>query len=124
MNELLTLRLNLKHPLTGEEGAPMLYFVKKTPEYPNGCVHSISETRQQQRKKIGEENGKILFSEDRDKNVPDHAYDCVRYYAGHRISPEAKRIVQDNPNSFFAMRKKALIPQQRIITAPSNHYRA
>jgi len=73
------------HPITREPGFwPHLFFVAKNERYPQGCDHAIRETRAQRRLKIGTENGKPSFSDERDEKVPDHAYDCVRYFVASR----------------------------------------
>jgi hypothetical protein len=69
------------HPITHEMGLwPRLFFVKQTEDYPNGCDYVIRETKAQRLEKIGTENGKPIFSDDRDPRVSDHGYDCLRYY--------------------------------------------
>jgi hypothetical protein len=68
-----------RHPLTGELGAPHLYFVKRSGEWPHGCLHAISETRAARRKAMGESDGKTIYGDDRDDTIPDHALDCIRY---------------------------------------------
>lgn len=73
------------HPITRELGHwPRLFFVTKTANYPQGCDHAIRETRAQRRVKAGTENGRPIFTDDRDDTVPDHAYDCVRYFVASR----------------------------------------
>ena len=65
------------HPVTGQKGAPHLYFVKRNEHYPQGCVNIIRETRAQQRKCMGTVGGKKLFTDERDESIVDHGYDCV-----------------------------------------------
>lgn len=73
------------HPITKEKGRwPRLYLVKKSDEYPNGCDQAIRQLKSQRRMKIGTENGKPIFSDDRDEKIPDHAYDPVRYFMASR----------------------------------------
>jgi hypothetical protein len=73
------------HPITKEKGYwPRLFFITKTASYPQGCDHIVRETRAQKRKKIGTENGKPSFSDDRDDSVPDHGYDVLRYFVASR----------------------------------------
>jgi len=89
INELLRIDPEHLHPITRLKGAPRLYFVKKTAEYPWGCDRAIVETRNQKRIKIGTVDGKAQFSDDRDKDVPDHAYDTVRYGVAARPAPHS-----------------------------------
>jgi hypothetical protein len=73
------------HPITRELGFwPRIFFVQKNDKYPQGCDHAIRETRAQTRVKIGTDNGRPSFSDERDDKVPDHAYDCVRYFVASR----------------------------------------
>lgn len=68
------------HPLTGEMGKwPRLFFVTKSESYPNGCDHLIRELRSQRRERLGTENAKPVFTDDRDESISDHAYDALRY---------------------------------------------
>lgn len=73
------------HPFTKVFGSPRVFFLKRHPEfYPHGCDHTLRELSGQRREKVGQENGKDIFCEDRDKAVPDHTYDCVRYHIASR----------------------------------------
>lgn len=68
------------HPITKEMGMwPRLFFITRTKDYPQGCDHVIREIKSQKRVRIGTENGKPIFSDDRDDGVADHAYDWLRY---------------------------------------------
>lgn len=79
-----------KHPFTKEPGAPHIYFVKASDEWPHGIKHAIRELRAAKRLKVGESDGKDIFSDERDPAVPDHALDCVRYVVnGHPIPASA-----------------------------------
>ncbi len=81
-----------KHPITGEFGAPGLYFIKKGASWPGGCYHAISELQSQRRKSLGYIDGKQIFCDDREDSVADHAYDCVRYFvAMHGSGRSASR---------------------------------
>jgi len=79
INELLIKSERNTHPITGERGAPGIYFVKKTPDYSNGVSHAYQQLQNQRKVLLGVVNGKSYYSDDRDKNQVDHAYDCVRY---------------------------------------------
>lgn len=81
VSEMLALLTCNTNPFTGLAPGPSLYFIKRTIEYPQGCVYAISQTQSARHKKIGSQNGQDLYSDDRDDKVADHAYDPVRYYA-------------------------------------------
>lgn len=69
------------HPITKEKGRwPRLFFVKRTQDYPNGCDQAIRQLKSQRREKLGTDNGKPIFSDERDLKIPDHAYDPLRYF--------------------------------------------
>lgn len=80
INEFLKLDRDHKHPITGKLGAPRLYFIERTPDYPYGCVEVLRESRSQRRIKVGTQDGKDVFSDERDPSIVDHAYDCLRYW--------------------------------------------
>jgi Phage terminase large subunit len=85
VREYLRVEPNHRHPITGERGAPRLYFVKKSPTHPWGCDRVIIETRAQRYTKIGENSdGVQLFSEVRDELIVDHAYDALKYGVASR----------------------------------------
>ena len=79
INELLSPSTNRKTP-AGTENAPGIYFIKKSPEYQNGCFHAINELQSQRRKLLGYYEGKAIYCDDREDSVADHAYDCIRYF--------------------------------------------
>ena len=72
------------HPVTREKGAPRLFFLKRTTDYPNGCDRTILELKSQKRLKIEEAGGRDVYSDDRDETVPDHAYDALKYFVVSR----------------------------------------
>jgi len=100
INEYLRVDPDRVHPITGERGAPRLYFMKRNENYPRGCYHVIQETRAQRRVKIGSDLGKPIFCDDRDEDIPDHSYDCLRYMIAERapVAPKEKEV--RNPRSF------------------------
>lgn len=109
ISELLRNSFSVTHPITGVKPAPRLYFIKRSIEYPLGCHYSISQLKAQKRKKIGTVNGKDVFSDERDEHVPDHAYDCVRYYcASHATSPTPLRPKAPR-GSFYDVRKQFIL---------------
>jgi len=79
INEFLRVDKDHKHPITGKLGAPRLYFIERSSDYPYGCNEVIRETRAQRRIKIGTQDGRDVFSDDRDESIVDHAYDTLRY---------------------------------------------
>jgi hypothetical protein len=114
ISELLRKDSKNIHPTMGTPGAPKLYFIERSDEWPTGCYHSISQLKAQKREKIGSVEGKDMFSDDREEGVPDHAYDPLRYYvADHNISPAAPKRAH-NPNSFMAIRKNFLEYQRNV----------
>jgi hypothetical protein len=85
MKEYLRVDPNHRHPITGQMGAPRLYFLKKTSEYPHGCSKVISEIRNQQRKKskVGDRD---IWLDERDDSIVDHSYDAEKYFVVSRPS--------------------------------------
>ena len=108
INEFLALDNRKMHPVTGEAPAPSLYFIKRSAEYPQGCFFALNETQSQRRELIGYVDGKAVYSDDREKSIADHAYDCVRYYVALHLNKLAAPRRQVKPNSFkwFQMMKK------------------
>lgn len=80
INELLRGGGKWMHPISKVSPSPGLYFLQSSQRWPYGVHQALIETARQKKKLLGEVNGKKFYSEDRDDNVPDHAYDCVRYY--------------------------------------------
>ncbi len=114
INEYLRVDPERIHPITKQKGAPRLFFVKSTPEYPQGCVHAIAQTRSQRRVKVGTDLGRSTFSDERDDTVTDHAYDPVRYLIASRpplfVTPGAKA----DPKTFFGAQQR-LAKQQAAV---------
>jgi hypothetical protein len=96
------------HPITKEKGFwPRLFFIKRTTDYPNGCDQVIRQVRSQRREKLGTENGRPIFSDDRDMKIADHAYDFLRYFmAVQAPSPNAVP-AKYSARSFMGQRKLA-----------------
>jgi hypothetical protein len=65
-----------------------MYFVEMDEEeWPHGCNHVLSEIRNAKREQVGENDGKPIYGDERDENIPDHALDPVRYVVNsHPIS--------------------------------------
>lgn len=109
INEMLKLNPTLNHPVSGELNSPQLYFIRKGENHPNGCEHSIIQTRTQRRKEEGTYNGKKIYSDDRDETVTDHGYDPVRYYFSIHINYRENVMIRPPANSFFNVRKQLLM---------------
>ena len=109
INELLNPSQIRKHPITGEVGAPGIYFIKRSQDYPNGCYHAINELQSQRRKSLGYIDGKQLFCDDREESVADHSYDCIRYgIAAHGLGKgtPTRRPPRNSLNWFRLMKKR------------------
>ncbi len=75
VNQLLHYDEQLLNPITRERGSPKL-FISDT------CINLIEELPNQRWKlKRNVLTGENEFVEERDPNIPDHAYDCLRYMA-------------------------------------------
>jgi hypothetical protein len=104
INEYLLVDPERIHPFTREMGSPRLFFLKRNDRYPQGCVHSIKQIRAQRRVKIGTDLGKPVFSDERDPDITDHAYDPIRYFVASRpAAPPTKAIIA--AGSFQAVQK-------------------
>lgn len=103
INELLRISERYTHPLNKTSPAPGVYFIRKSDEYQSGCFHSIKQVESQRRIYLGSDNGKSIFSEERDDSVEDHAYDTIRYFvAMHGVSPkDIKRSPTKNTFAYF-----------------------
>lgn len=99
INEFLKMDPDHKHPLTGKLGAPRLYFIEKTSAYPNGCFELIRETRSARRIKIGTQDGRDIFSDDRDTAIVDHAYDNLRYRVADMDSLPVEAVRRPGPGT-------------------------
>jgi hypothetical protein len=77
INEYLAIDPLHRNPFTGEMGAPSLYFVTTTDDWPHGCVNVVQETKSQRREKVGTDGGAPVFSDKRLK-TPEDAYLCLR----------------------------------------------
>lgn len=107
INELLMPSNRFKHPITGERPSPGIYFIKSSEIYQEGCKEAIRQIGAQRKKLLTQIDGKNIYSDDRDDNIPDHAYDCVRYFvAMHGTSPIESR--KKPPRMSFAYFNKLL----------------
>ncbi len=100
INELLRPNLLRRHPITKDSPAIGLYFIKATNEYPYGCKQAISELGSQRKELIGTIDGKSMYSDERDKNVVDHAYDPIRYFVAMHSSQPLKEQKRPPKRSF------------------------
>jgi len=100
INEYLRVDADRVHPFTRQLGAPRVYFLKINDRYPQGCYHVLRETRAQRRVKIGTDLGRPIFSDERDPNIIDHAYDPFRYFIASR--PPAPSIAESSADGTFA----------------------
>jgi len=97
------------HPFTGEYGYwPRLWFLMKSEDLPEGIDWIVRHTKQQRRERIGTELGKPVFSDERDKGVPDHGYDVLRYFASSRAPVPNIPAKRYSSNSFFGRRDEIL----------------
>jgi hypothetical protein len=94
------------HPVSGFSPSPRLYFIVRSKEYPYGAYHSYRQLRAQKREKVGTLEGKDIYSDDRDPNVEDHAYDYLRYYVAEHASSPFEERVQLPVMSFTNIRKE------------------
>lgn len=108
ISEYLYVDKDRVNPFTKQKGSPRLFFLSQCDEYQFGCNRAIVELRSQKREHIGTELGRPIFSDVRNPNVPDHAYDCIRYFIASR--PPVNRAVDQRMHemSFFAVRKRYL----------------
>lgn len=106
ISELLLNSRSISNPVNGNRPSPRLYFIKRSENYPSGCYNAISQLRSQKREKVGNINGKDIFSDERNPNIPDHAYDCLRYYVASHSNSPAPQKPKAEQGSFFDVRKQ------------------
>ena len=118
INELLLPTNRFKHPVTKSTPAPGIYFIRSTPTYPEGCIESIRQLGAQRKKFIGTVDGKSVYADDRDDGIPDHAYDCIRYFvAMHGVQP--RQSMKKPPRNSFAYFNN-LLKKEFYRTIPTN----
>lgn len=110
INELLRIDQALINPVTGNQGSPRLFFIKRTQKNPQACYHVIRETKGQKKLLLDTINGRPIYSDDRDENVTDHSYDCLRYYCASHLRGKNEPSRKPSPKSFYGIlnRMKAL----------------
>jgi hypothetical protein len=113
INEYLQVDPDRIHPITKERGAPRLFFVKVSDSYPQGCYHTLRQMRAQRRVKIGTELGRPIFSDERDPDVVDHAYDPVRYFIASR-APVPKADANIVEGTFAGAQRLAKLHRRRL----------
>lgn len=117
INELLARSDSRRHPISNESGVPGIYYIKASPEYPFGCKEAIKQLGAQRKVLLGTIDGKSIYGDDRDENIPDHAYDPTRYFvAMHGISKkEGERKIPRRSFKYFNL----LLKRQQQIQAGS-----
>lgn len=119
INELLRPSHGKGHPVTAQETAPGIYFIKRTADYPYGAYQSINQLQSQRRKLVGYVDGKSEYCDEREESVTDHAYDPIRYFVAMHGSgnTEPKRPISRNTFRWFQMMKKR---QAGLVAASAN----
>lgn len=100
INELLRVSTIFRHPITGNSPAPGIYFIQQAPDYQYGCKHVIRQISMQKKVVLGEIDGKKIYSDERDPDVEDHAYDNLRYFVAIHGSAPADIKPPTQPLSF------------------------
>jgi hypothetical protein len=96
VKEYLLVDPNHKNPITGERGAPHMYFVRRGPDHPTGLHELLVDLRSAKRVVVGFDNeGQKLFGDKRDDKVRDHLLDCCRYGTASRPSLALKPAEKD-----------------------------
>ena len=116
LNELLKPREGLKHPFLPLSGSPSLFFIHKSPDIPHGVHEGLYQIMNQKYKKIDNVDGNDIYSDERGNGV-DHAYDCVRYFAGHyhNIVKEAKKPLGERTFSWYQKKIKRSNRKIRLL---------
>lgn len=117
INEYLAIDPDRVHPITGQKGSPRLFFITRTPEYPQGCDEIVKDVRSQRRERIGMSLGKPIFSDERDGNVRDHGYDVVRYAVASRPSPSKESNRKVPARSFEGIRRQIKLNKRNGLHA-------
>jgi hypothetical protein len=115
INELLFKSDSYRHPISGKTPAPGIYFIKKSPEHNLGCYNAYEQLLAQRRQKLGDEGGRAVFSDERDKIVVDHAYDAIRYFVAMHSRGYVKERKIVPPRSFKAFDRYDIL---RRVTRP------
>lgn len=113
IDEFLRLSPQYKHPITGESPAPRIYYVLLNKEFhPHGVEKVFTQTKTQRKKLLGSDNGKNIYSIERDGDIVDHGYDTERYYVAYHAQGlvEQKRTPPKNSFAYY----KAMAARRRI----------
>src|SRR3990167_1074721 len=115
INEYLAVDPVHVHPITKENGAPHVYFLVRTNDYPMGVFELLKELRAQKREKLAEG----VYSDTRDPSVVDHAYDAFRYLMAARPSvaraPRTNKYDPSTFNGYSAWSKREKERRQRAV---------
>lgn len=116
INEYLAIDPAHRHPVTGELGAPHMYFLMRSDAYPLGCYEMVDELESQRRELIGETlEGEKQFSEERDPSVRDHGYDTIRYMVAYRPIRPRDKVNPNNPHGTFDEMAQEMMRKSRIV---------
>ena len=113
ISELLSKGDEYRHPISGQTPAPGIYFIKRSSEHNLGCSNAVEQLLAQRREKLGEDQGKTVFSDDRAKDVTDHAYDPIRYFVAMHAKGYVTVKKNIPPRSFKAFDKYDML--RRVV---------
>lgn len=120
INELLIPSSRFTHPITKISPAPGLYFVKSSADYPYGCKEAQKQLGSQRKVLLGTLDGKSIYSDDRDENITDHAYDPIRYFvAMHGTQPNKSRKIIPRRSFEYYNQVNKILASRRLPTAGS-----
>ncbi len=105
VKEYLAVDPRVRHPLTNELGAPRLYFIVATPDYPHGCNMVLKEVRAQRLKAVSISADVKIFSDDRDDTVVDHSYDALKYFLVMRAGPAPAELPPPTPPGEISLKE-------------------
>jgi hypothetical protein len=97
------------------DNVPAIYFIRRSDNFPLGCEQAIIETSSQRKKLLGSDNGKAIYSDDRDKSISDHAYDVLRYYVAMHSKGLAERVKTPPKRSFAYFNRILKNRSNRVI---------
>lgn len=112
VGEYLHVDPNHRHPITGELGAPRIYFIVATPDYPHGCKEILVDIRAQRRTSITIAGDVKIFTDVRDDKVRDHGYDMCKYDLIMRPNSADAPAPPPTPAGQIAIAKYAEVDQQ------------
>lgn len=105
LKEYLTIDPEREHPVDGTLGAPRLYFVQKTEDYPHGANNVIIETKSAKLTRVAVIDGRPIFNDERDPVIPDHALDPLRYHIMSRPTVKGDYIPPSSIRTFTGYSK-------------------